>query len=122
MFWHRNDIGIFLVMADTAEARRVQDEAAIIFDHQTAQNIEGASVFWIRQLAALGREDEALAHWQTKRDHTRRGIVEVISQVENNAQNYRLSAGGYLAEIDRMNLEVREYLSLQPNERQKQGA
>ena len=30
-------------------------------------------------------------------------------QVECNAQNYRLPAGGYLAEIDRMNLEVREH-------------
>ena len=74
-----NDIDIFLIMADTFDARYVQDEAAIIFDHQAAQNIEGASVFWIRQLAALGGEDEALTHWQTKRDHTRRGIVEVIS-------------------------------------------
>lgn len=76
---HPNDVDIFLIMADTFDARQVQDEAAIIFDHQAVQNIEGASVFWIRQLAAIGGEDEALAHWQTKRDHTRRGIVEVIS-------------------------------------------
>jgi hypothetical protein len=37
--------------------------------------------------------------------------VERLRQVETNPQNYRLSAGGYLAEIDRMNLEIREYLS-----------
>ena len=74
-----NDIDIFLIMADIFDVHQVQDETAIIFDHQAAQNIEGASVFWIRQLAAIGGEDEALAHWQTKRDHTRRGIVEVIS-------------------------------------------
>ncbi len=42
--------------------------------------------------------------------------VERLRQVETNAQNYRLSAGGYLAEIDRMNLEVREYFTLHPNE------
>ena len=42
--------------------------------------------------------------------------VEKLRQVETNPQNYRLSAGGYLAEIDRMNLEVREYLSLHPSE------
>ena len=76
---HPNDIDIFLIMADTFDASQMQDEAAIIFDHQAAQNIGGASVFWIRQLAAIGGEDEALAYWQTKRDHTRRGIVEVIS-------------------------------------------
>ena len=42
--------------------------------------------------------------------------VEKLRQVEANLQNYQLSAGGFLAEIDRMNLEVREYLSLHPSE------
>ena len=50
------------------------------------------------------------------------GQVEKLRQVEINPQNYRLSAGGYLAEIDRMNLEVREYLLLHPSERQDQVA
>ena len=48
--------------------------------------------------------------------------VEKLRQVEINPQNYRLSAGGYLAEVDRMNLEVREYLLLHPSERQDQVA
>ena len=48
--------------------------------------------------------------------------VERLRHVETNLQNYRLSAGGYLAEIDRMNLEVREYLFLHPSERQDQVA
>jgi len=48
--------------------------------------------------------------------------VERLRQVETNPQNYRLSAGGYLAEIDRMNLEVREYLSLHPSELKEQAA
>ena len=107
------------------------------FDHLAGLAVEGASVFWIRRQAAIGGEQAALEHWQFKRDKTRRGIVEVISddqeleatkeriayfqqqveklrQVETNPQNYRLSAGGYLAEIDRMNLEIREYLSYTP--------
>jgi hypothetical protein len=42
--------------------------------------------------------------------------VEHLRQVETNPTNYRLSASGFLAEIDRMNLEVREYLSLHPSE------
>ena len=42
--------------------------------------------------------------------------VEKLRQVETNPENYRLSAGGYLAEIDRMNLEVREYFTLHPGE------
>jgi hypothetical protein len=48
--------------------------------------------------------------------------VEKLRRVETNPQNYRLSAGGYLAEIDRMNLEVREYLSLHPSELKEQAA
>ena len=48
--------------------------------------------------------------------------VEKLRQVETNPQNYRLSAGGFLAEIDRMNLEVREYLLLHPSELKEQAA
>ncbi len=48
--------------------------------------------------------------------------VEKLRQVETNPQNYRLSASGFLAEIDRMNLEVREYLSLHPSELKEQAA
>jgi hypothetical protein len=48
--------------------------------------------------------------------------VEKLRQVETNPQNYRLSAGSFLAEIDRMNLEVREYLSLHPSELKEQAA
>jgi predicted membrane-bound mannosyltransferase len=48
--------------------------------------------------------------------------VKRLRQVETNPQNYRLSAGGYLAEIDRMNLEVREYLSVHPSETKDRAA
>lgn len=39
-----------------------------------------------------------------------------LRQVENNPANYQASAAGFLAEIDRMQLEVREYLSFHPAE------
>jgi hypothetical protein len=42
--------------------------------------------------------------------------VAHLRQVETNPANYHLSASGFLAEIDRMQLEVREYLSLHPGE------
>ena len=42
--------------------------------------------------------------------------VAHLRQVENNPANYRLSVSGYLAELDRMNLEVRDYLWLHPSE------
>ena len=36
--------------------------------------------------------------------------VIAIRERANSPENYRASAGGYLAEIDRMMLEVRDYL------------
>jgi len=50
-----NDVDIFLLMEDTFNASQVTGEAAVIFDHLAAQNYEGASVFWIRRLAASRR-------------------------------------------------------------------
>jgi len=46
-------------------------------------------------------------------DTFRRQVAE-LRQKETNPENYRLAVSGYLAEIDRMNLEVREFLSLLP--------
>ena len=48
--------------------------------------------------------------------------VEKLRQVETNPVNYRLSAGGFLTEIDRMNLEIREYLWLHPSEVDNEAA
>ncbi|MBI3850800.1 MAG: hypothetical protein HY298_11080 [Verrucomicrobia bacterium] len=43
--------------------------------------------------------------------------VARIRQTATDSENYRLSAAGFLAEIDRMNLEVRDYLWSLPVER-----
>jgi hypothetical protein len=43
-------------------------------------------------------------------------IVAQLRATETNAVNYKASVGGFMAEIDRMNLEVREYLLLHPSE------
>ena len=40
--------------------------------------------------------------------------VAHLRVVEVNPANFRLSVSGFLAEIDRMQLDVREYLSLHP--------
>lgn len=72
------DIDIFLLMEDTFDIRQVAGEARIIFNHMAAQNYEGASIFWLRRMAALDGEDAAIEHWQIKRDGKKRGIVEVL--------------------------------------------
>ena len=38
--------------------------------------------------------------------------VEKLRKVETNPHNYKLSADGFLAEINQMNLEIAEYLSI----------
>jgi hypothetical protein len=55
-------------------------DSRILFDHATAQAYFGASVFWLRRLAALGGEEQTIAEWQIKRDGTRRGIIEIVEE------------------------------------------
>ena len=51
---------------------------------------------------------ERIQHFQAQVRHLRK--------METNPTNYRLSASGFIAEIDRMQLEVREYLRLLPSQ------
>ena len=37
--------------------------------------------------------------------------LTLLRKTETNSANYRLSASGFIAEIDRMQLDVREYLT-----------
>lgn len=62
----------------------------------------------IKNDTELGATLERIEHFRRQVAHLRR--------VETDAASYRLSAGGFLAEIERMNREVREYLSLHPSE------
>jgi hypothetical protein len=47
---------VFLIMQDTFDLNQVAGEARLIFDHATAQAHFGASVFWLREQAALPSE------------------------------------------------------------------
>jgi hypothetical protein len=57
---------------------------------------------------------ERIARFQAQAAHLR--------NTEPNPANYHASVSGFLAEIDRMQLEVREYLSLHPEEQQAAAA
>ena len=72
-----NDVDILLVMGDAFDASQLGGEAPILFDHAAAQAHFGASVFWLRRLAAWPNEQAAVEFWQVKRGGGRRGIVEV---------------------------------------------
>ncbi len=47
-------------------------------------------------------------------------LVLNMRKVEKNSSTYEASAGGFLAEIAKMNLEVNEYLSLHPSRYEQQ--
>ena len=51
---------------------------------------------------------ERIRHFQAQ--------LRQLRKMETNPTDYRLSASGFIAEIDRMQLEVREYLSLPPSQ------
>jgi hypothetical protein len=51
---------------------------------------------------------ERIRHFQAQVAHSRK--------VEKNPVTHRLSASGFLAEVNRMQLEVRDYLALHPSE------
>ena len=74
------DVDVFLLMEDTFDMGQLTGEARVLFDHAAAQAHFGASVFWLRRLAALGGEEQAIAGWQIKRDGTCRGIIEIVEE------------------------------------------
>jgi hypothetical protein len=74
------DVDVFLLMEDTFDMGQLTGEARVLFDHAAAQAHFGASVFWLRRLAALGGEEQVIAGWQMKRDGTCRGIIEIAEE------------------------------------------
>jgi predicted nucleotidyltransferase len=74
-----NDVDIILVMRDDFREQDLSEETLPVFNHLRAQRELGASVFWIRaDVVLLETVDQFVAHWQVKRDLTRRGIIEII--------------------------------------------
>lgn len=72
-----NDVDVFMLMEDTFDAQVLAGEAGLLFDHSAAQSHFGASVFWLRRLAAFGGEEAAVADWGVKREGGVRGLVEI---------------------------------------------
>ena len=73
-----NDVDIFMIMDDSFDVSQLAGDQRLVFDHAVAQDRFGASVFWVRKIAAFGGEQTAIEHWQIKRDGGQRGIVEII--------------------------------------------
>jgi hypothetical protein len=72
------DVDIVLVMAADFWLEHAPRESLTLFSHPDAEARFGASVFWVRQgMLPEAQMQEFLDTWQTKRDGTRRGLLEV---------------------------------------------
>lgn len=73
-----NDVDIILVMDEDFRPSESPLETRGLFDHAVAQARYDANVLWMKPSVLIGDTmDEFVAHWQVKRDGSRRGIVEV---------------------------------------------
>jgi len=74
-----NDVDVILVMDNAFRLEDCPIEGRGLFDHAVAQARYSASIFWVRPELLIGESiEDFVTYWQTKRDGSRRGIVEVI--------------------------------------------
>ncbi len=51
-----------------------------IFEHLQTENKIKASIFWMLEMSVAVNEKVFIEGWQSKRDQTKRGIIEVIKK------------------------------------------
>jgi hypothetical protein len=74
---HRN-LRLLLVMQTDFKLEEAPRECQTLFSHADADARFGASIFWFREgMLPQVVLEEFFDTWQTKRDGTKRGIVEV---------------------------------------------
>ncbi len=72
------DVDVILIMAGDFRLEDCPRESQTLFSHADADARYGASVFWLREgMLPDAAMREFLRVWQTKRDGTVRGILEV---------------------------------------------
>ena len=73
------DVDVGLIMEDDFQEESCPPECRLLFAHSDADAVYGASVFWVREgLLPEGLYDVLVSGWQTKRDESKRGIVELV--------------------------------------------
>lgn len=72
------DVDVVLVMAADFRLEGSPRESRTLFSHPDAEARFGASVFWVREgMLPEGLMRSFLETWQTKRNGTKRGMVEI---------------------------------------------
>jgi hypothetical protein len=72
------DVDIFLVMQEGFDPETLGDDSKLLFEHGEVHDKLGASIFWVTLGNSFASIDFLITGWQTKRDKTRRGIIEVL--------------------------------------------
>jgi hypothetical protein len=72
------DVDVILIMSARFRVEDCPPESRSLFSHAQAEARYGASIFWVRgERVGDAATGEFLRVWQTKRDGTLRGILEV---------------------------------------------
>lgn len=72
-----NDVDVVLVMDETFDGSVLAKPARLLFNHDIADSEFGASIFWACRPVAFGGEQAMIDFWQTTREDSRRGIIEI---------------------------------------------
>jgi hypothetical protein len=72
-----NDVDIFLVLTKDFEVDECIGKTRTVFSHNQAQMELGASIFWVNETTSFASIEDLIAGWQTKRDRSQRGIIEI---------------------------------------------
>jgi hypothetical protein len=71
-------VDVVLVMAANFKLEEAPRECLTLFSHADAEARYGASVFWLREgMLPQNVLDEFFDTWQTKRDGTKRGLLDL---------------------------------------------
>ncbi|HSF18278.1 MAG TPA: hypothetical protein VLK65_22270 [Vicinamibacteria bacterium] len=74
------DVDVILVMDDGFELENAPLETRGLFDHAVAGARYGASTFWLKPSMLICKKlEDFLTSWQTKRDGSLRGIVDIAT-------------------------------------------
>jgi hypothetical protein len=72
------DVDVVLVMAADFKIEDAPRECRTLFSHSDADARYAASIFWVREgMLPEPLREQFFEAWQTKKDGTKRGIVEV---------------------------------------------
>ena len=72
-----NDVDVVLIMDESFDVSQLGNPERLLFSHDLEDAEFGASIFWACRPVAFGGEQSMIEFWQSKRDLSLRGIIEI---------------------------------------------